>query len=214
MLVAGLSYWFATLPLTAWIIGAAIAVYAIIKATAIKSVLSWLWRKFLPDRPKITIEIREVSLDQKLASLDADFAGFTIDAYLFFDVWVVNKNTTPTTAKLWKLKVVIDGRKSEAEFVGDISKWHHLRKKTEYEHGHTVVRDVRTKMTPFGIDPLQQGLPVNGWVCFLIRGVRPASIQAATVELIMVDSFDRTHRAQAKGPWPSENQTVNPDMPW
>jgi hypothetical protein len=133
---------------------------------------------------------------------------------MFFQVWVVNKNETPTTVKTWSLAVEMDGNKTQAEYVPDISKWHHLTKVHETHQGLSVVRDVREKLIPFSTQPLHHGIPLEGWVCFLVRGVKESSIQAATVYLTLVDSFGKSHRVKRSGPWPSESQAVNPDMPW
>jgi hypothetical protein len=198
----------------AYVVTAGVAVVAFVKREALKTGMEWCKRSLLPSRPKIDIEFREICLDSKLASLDADFGGYTIDTFMFFRVWVVNKNETPTTVKIWRLAVEMDGNTVQAECVPDISKWHHQTKVSETHQGLPVVPDVREKLIPFSTQPLQHGIPLEGWVCFLVRGVRESSIQTATVYLTLVDSFGKSHRVKRSGSWPSESQAVNPDMPW
>jgi hypothetical protein len=201
------------IPLPGWILGGIVAVLLALKASVIKSGADALWQKVRPDAPKLTVEIREVNLDQKVASLDTDFNGYTIDAYLFFDVWAVNKSQVVTTAKSWQLKGKGELKNLEAEFVRDMSKWHHVEKKKAMLNGLSVTTDIRSEINPFGFEPLKQGLPVQGWVCFLIRNVKPSLVESAKVELVLIDSFDRKSRVRAQGPWP-EHHVVNPHIPW
>jgi hypothetical protein len=78
---------------------------------------------FRPQRPKLTLEIRQVCFDKKLESLEADLSDDKIDLYIFLHVWAVNIKGVPTTAREWKLSVIADDQKIEGERVEDISKW-------------------------------------------------------------------------------------------
>jgi hypothetical protein len=167
-----------------------------------------------PKRPRLTMEIRQVCFDRILSSLTPDFSDYTFDLYLFLEVWAANQKEVPTTIKDWKLTVFGDGQKFPTEQLPDISAWHQHIKLKEEQHGFHVIRDVRNRLDKFPALPLQQGIASQGWVCFIAREMREALLKNVALELLIVDSFGRTHSVMSKGPWPCKGDVVNPQMPW
>ena len=173
-----------------------------------------LVRQYLPHRPKLTIEIREVCADQILASLKPDWSDYAIDLYVFLHLWVVNKKEVPTAVKEWNLAVEAGGQTLKAERVGDISNWHQHSKVKEEQHGITVMRDIRENLHDFGAGPLQHGIPTEGWVCFMVRETKESLLQDATLSLTLIDSFGHKHSLKSQGPWPCKGGMVNPQTPY
>jgi len=171
-----------------------------------------LVRQYLPHWPKLTIEIREVCADQILDSLTPDFSDYTVDFYVFLHLWVVNKKEVPTAVKEWNLKVVVDGQSLQAERVTDISKWHQHSKVKVEQHGFTVIKDIRDNLNDFGNQPLQHGIPAEGWICFVLPGTKGTLLQSATLHLTLIDSFGRKHSLKSLGPWNCKGSMVNPEM--
>lgn len=167
-----------------------------------------------PKRPRLTLEIRQVCFDKNLASLEADFSDYKIDLYIFLHVWAVNTKEVPTTVKEWKLSVLADDGKAEGERVEDISKWQQHSKEQNVVHGFPVVRDIRQQVVPFPPDPLEHGIPFEGWVCFLIRKTKESLMNTASLTLTATDSFGRKHSLRSHAPWTCEGDIVNPEMPF
>jgi hypothetical protein len=69
-------------------------------------------------------------------------------------------------------------------------------------------------LAAFTAQPLQQGVPTEGWVCFLTREVREALLKNASIKLTIVDSFGHQHAVRNNGPWPCKGDIGNPDVPW
>jgi hypothetical protein len=164
-----------------------------------------------PKRPRLQFEIRQVCFDKILASVEADWSDYTIDLYLFIRVWVVNRKETQTTIKQWSLAIIGD-QKAGSEHVEDISRWHQHTKVQEQQHGMTVVRDIRKELDALPNEALRHGIPVEGWICFLIRQTREAVIKKGYIILTVTDSFGHKYRVTSKGPWPCKGDMVNPKM--
>jgi len=210
-----LHLWQSFLALHPWgyVATAVIALIAFIKKEAISAATSALSKEvhqYLPHWSKLTIEIREVCDDKILASIDA--SGYTVDLYVFLRVWAVNQKEVPTTVKEWTLTVVAENQKLQAERVADISRWHQHSKVKRQQHGFTVVEDVREDLNAFGNQPLQQGIPSEGWICFVLRGVEDSLLQGSTLRLTSIDSFGRKHVLKSKGPWNCKGSMVNREM--
>jgi hypothetical protein len=165
-----------------------------------------------PKRPRLEAEIRQVCFDKILASLDVGWGDYTIDLYIFLRVWVVNQREIPTTVKQWKLTVVGEGKSTDAELIEDISRWHQHMKVREQLHGMDIIRDIRDRLVEFPAQPLQHGIPVEGWICFLVRNTRESLIEKGYITLTVVDSFGHKYRVTSKGPWPCKGDIVNPQM--
>ncbi|HXM97179.1 MAG TPA: hypothetical protein VN982_01755 [Candidatus Dormibacteraeota bacterium] len=191
----------------------ALLVWGLIKAKAIKAGVDWCWNK-LWNWAQITIEIREVCEDKILASLEPDFSRYKVDLYVFLRVWVVNKREVPTVPKEWTLTVVAGKQKLKAERVLDISKWHQHSKLEKQQQGFTFIEDIRENLTAFGNQPLQHGIPAEGWLCFLVRGTNDNLLQGATLRLTLIDSFGHKHHLKRKEPWNCKGNMVNPERLW
>ncbi len=178
--------------------------------TWIPGVVARLIDRLWPRHPHLTIEIRQVCFDKILASLEADWSDYQIDLYLFLYVWAVNTEPVPTTIKEWKLSVLADDQNIEGERVEDISKWHQHSKANAVQHGFGSYETLGTPATPFPLQPLQQGIPSEGWVCFLIRKTKESLMKTATVTLRATDSFGRKHSVSSRAPWPCKGDMVNP----
>jgi hypothetical protein len=188
-----------------------LAGWAAVKAKAIKAAVEWCWNK-LWNWSQVTPEIHEVCEDKLLSSLDA--TGYTVDLYIFLRVWVVNKKEVPTVPKEWTLTVVAGKQKLKAERVSDISMWHQHSKVEKQQHGMKFIEDVRDNLTAFGPQPLQHGIPNEGWICFLVRGTRDSLLEGATLRLTLVDSFEHKHTVKKKEPWNCKGGMVNPERVW
>jgi hypothetical protein len=182
--------------------------------TWIPGVVARLIERFWPKRPNLTVEIRQVCFDKILASLEVDWSEYGIDLYVFLYVWAVNTEEVPTTIKEWKLSVLADKQKTEAERVEDISKWHQHSKANAVQHGFRVVQDIREPVTLFALQPLRHGIPSEGWVCFIIRKTKESLMENATVQLTATDSFGREHSVSSRAPWTCKGDMVNPQMPF
>ncbi len=196
-----------------YIIALAIAVGLAVKAKAIQASVEWCWKK-LWNWSQVTVEIRDVCEDKLLASLEPDFSGYKVDLYIFLRVWVVNKKEVPTVPKEWTLTVVAGKQKLKAERVLDISKWHQHSKLEKQQHGFAVIEDIRENLTAFGNQPLQHGIPAEGWLCFLVRGTNDSLLQGATLRLTLIDSFDRKRSLKKKEPWHCKGDMVKPEKRW
>ena len=164
-----------------------------------------------PKRPELTIEIRQVCFDKILSSVEADFSDYRIDLYLFPYVWVVNTKETPTAIKEWKLTVLANNQPRPGERVEDISKWRQHIKVNAVQHGFPVVKDIYEPLNSFPTQPLQHGIPSEGWVCFIVRAVKESLMQNASVTLTITDSFGHKHFVKSQGPWPCNGVMGNPE---
>lgn len=174
-----------------------------------------LYNRLFPKRPELRIEIRQVCLDRVLASLTPDWSDYTFDLYFFLYVWIVNQQDVTTTVKEWKLTVEGDkGQTAQADQVPDISQWHQHFRVREVRHGLPMIADTYSSLAGFPTQALQRGIAAEGWVCFIAHGVRESLLNNASIELIVVDSFDRRHAAKSKGPWPCKGDVVNTEMAW
>jgi|HubBroStandDraft_6_1064221.scaffolds.fasta_scaffold288182_2 hypothetical protein len=184
--------------------------------TWIPGVVVKLIERLWPKRPSLTIQIQQVCFGSNLASLEADFSDYRIDLYLFLYVWAVNTNEVPTMIRDWNLHVLADDREVgvDGERVEDISNWQQHSTEHAVQHGFPVVRDIRQPTTPFPPQPLQQGIPVEGWVCFLVRETRDSLMAAATVTLTATDSFGDEHPVSDHAPWTCKGGMVNTEMPF
>jgi hypothetical protein len=106
----------------------------------------------------------------------------------------------PTVPKEWKLTVVKDTQELKAERVPDFSKWHQHSKIGKQQQRFTFIEDVREQLDAFGNQPLQHGIPVEGWLCFLVRGTNDSLLQGATLRLTLIDSFGRKHSQKKEEP--------------
>jgi hypothetical protein len=172
----------------------------------------------LPSRPKLKLEIREVCFDARLASVDAEWAGYAVDMYIFFRLWVVNQKAVPTTAKAWTLTAKSkEAELPAAEVVPDINAWQYVTKKTVTRNGLTTIQNTSAPVTPFPLDaPLQHGIPVEGWVAFLLNRVKDTVVENSVLHLTLVDSFGKHHRAAAQASSRSgpNSTVVHPDAPF
>ena len=193
-----------------YVLGLLLVFWAGIKAKAIQAGVEWCWKK-LWNGSQVTIEIHGVCEDKILASLTPDFSGYTVDLYIFLRVWVVNKKEAPTVPKEWTLTVVAGNQKLKAEHVPDISKWQQHSKLEKQHLGFTMIEDIRENLTALGSQPLQHGIPVEGWLCFVVRGTNDNLLQGATLRLTLTDSFGRKHTLKKKEPWHCKGSMVNPD---
>jgi hypothetical protein len=198
--------------ISVYIIAGALLIWAAIKAKTIQAAVEWCWNK-LRNRSQLTIETREVCEDKHLASLDAT-SGYTVDLYIFLRVWVVNKKEVPTVPKEWMLTVAAGKQKLKAERVPDISRWHQHSKVEKQQHGMKFVEDIREPLTALGTQPLQHGIPNEGWICFLLRGTQDNLLEGAMLRLTLVDSFGRKHPLKKKEPWNCKGNMVNPERIW
>lgn len=172
----------------------------------------------LPSRPRLNLEIREVCLDGRLASVDAEWAGYAVDMYIFFRLWVVNEKAVPTTAKAWTLTAKSkNAHFPAAEWVPDINGWRYVTKTTVTRHGSTTIQNASAPVTPFPLGvPLQHGIPLEGWVAFVLKRVRDTDVENSVLHLTLVDSFGKHHRAvvhasSRSGP---DSTVVHPDAPF
>lgn len=193
------------------VIGLAIAVGLAFKAKAIQAGVEWCWKK-LWNWSQVTVEIREVCEDMLLASLEAE--KYTVHLYIFLRVWVVNKKEVPTVPKEWTLAVVSGKQKLKAEPVPDFSKWHQHSKIATQRQGFHFVEDIREPARDFGKQPLQQGIPAEGWVCFVVRDTDDSLLQGATLRLTLIDSLGRKHPVKKTEPWHCKGNMVNPEQLW
>ncbi len=182
--------------------------------TWIPGVVARLIDRFWPKRPKLTVEIRQVCFDKILASLEADWSDYRIDLYVFLYVWAVNTEQVPTTVKQWKLAVLANGQQIEGERVEDISRWHQHSKVNAVQHGFQVVQDIREPANPFPAQPLNHGIPSEGWVCFIVRKAKESLMENATITLTATDSFGRNYSMNSQAPWTCKGDMVNPQMPY
>jgi hypothetical protein len=131
-------------------------------------VVDWVF----PQRPKLALEIRQVCLDKILVSLVDDFSDYTFDLYIFLEVWVANQKQVATTVRDWKVALIGNSQTVCTERVADISNWHQHIRLQEKQHGLLVIREMRNRLDRFPAQPLQQGIAVQGWECFVARGIR------------------------------------------
>jgi hypothetical protein len=167
-----------------------------------------------PQRPKLALEIRQVCLDKILVSVVDDFSDYTFDLYIFLDVWVANQKQVATTVKDWKVALIENGQTIRTEQLADISNWHQHIRFQEKQHGLPVIRETRNRLDRFPAQPLQQGIAVQGWECFVARGIREAFLKNAALQLTLVDSFGRNHSITSHAPWPCRGDVFNLEMPW
>ncbi len=175
----------------------------------IPAVVARLIGRLRPNRPKLTVEIRQVCFDKILASLEPDWSDYRIDLYLFLYVWAVNTQQVPTTVKQWKLAVLADGQKIEGERVEDISKWHQHSTVNSVQHGFQV-EDIREPANPFPARPLHHGILSEGWVCFIVRKTKESLMENATITLTATDSFGCNYPVEGHAPWTCKGNMVNP----
>ena len=212
-----LHLWQTFLALHPWgyVVTVLLALIAFIKKEAIseaKSALSKQVSQYLPHFSKLTLEIHEVCEDKTLASITPDLSGYTVDLYIFLRVWIVNKENVPTVPKEWTLKVVAGKQKLQADRVPDISNWHQHSKVQGQHQGFAVIEDIRENLTALGSQPLQHGIPAEGWLCFVVRGTNDSLLQGATLRLTLTDSFGRKQHVKRKEPWHCKGNMVNPKM--
>ena len=193
------------------VIAVVISIGVAFKVKAIQAGVEWCWKR-LWNQSEVTVEIREVCEDKILASLQVD--GYTVDTYVFLRVWVVNKKEVPTVPKDWTLTVASGKRKLKAEQVPNISKWHQHSKVEKKQQGFTFVEDIRKELDAFGNQPLQRGIPVEGWLCFLVRGTHDGLLKGATIRLALMDSLGRNHRTEGIESWGCKGNMVNPEKLW
>jgi hypothetical protein len=169
-----------------------------------------------PGLPKLKAEIREVCFDDFLDSLTADLADFTVERYIFVYVWVVNTENVATAVKDWKLTYLKGDKTLTASEVRDFSKWHQHVEWKERGSGFIThsIKEARNSLTPFPSQPLQRGIPSEGWVCFKATGVSGMGRDDGSIQLCIVDSFGQDYRIESPAPFACKGNMVNPEHPW
>jgi hypothetical protein len=167
-----------------------------------------------PPRPKLTLEIRQACLDRIIVSFVEDFSDYTFDLYIFLYVWVANQKPVPTTIKEWQVILRGNFQAIHSDHLADITNWHQRIRRQEQQHGLRIIRESRNRLDRFPSQPLQLGIAAQGWECFIVRGIREATLKVATLQLTLVDSFGRNHSVTSHAPWPCGGDVVNPEMPW
>jgi hypothetical protein len=168
--------------------------------------------------PQLNIEIREVCFDDVLESVTEDLADFTVERNIFVRVWIVNKESVATAVKKWSLAYSKDGKTVTASEVTDFSKWHQHVKWKERQSSMTpvmyVIKEARNTLTPFPAQPLLQGIPSEGWVCFKAPGVNGMGNEDGRIELNIVDSFNQKYCGESPAPLACKGTMTNTDLPW
>jgi hypothetical protein len=169
-----------------------------------------------PTLPKLSVEIREVCFDDFLGSLSEDLADFTVERYIFVYVWVVNTENVATAVKDWKLTYLKGEKSLTASEVRDFSKWHQHVKWKEGGSGFIThaIKESRKGLTPFPSQPLQHGIPLEGWVCFKASGISGRSTDDGSIQLCIADSFGQDYRVESPAPFACKGNMVNPEHPW
>lgn len=165
-----------------------------------------------PRRPRLRIEIRQVCFDTILESLEADWSDYRVDLYLFLYLWAVNTEEVPTTVKEWRLMVLANSQTIRAEPAEDFSDCHQHIKVHAKQQGFDVVKDIRKPLNPFPKQPLQQGIPLEGWVCFIVRATKQSLMHNASLTLMGIDSFDGQHSVKSRAPWPCRGDIISPKL--
>jgi hypothetical protein len=170
------------------------------------------WRR----RAKLKVEIREVCFDDVLQSVANDWSDFTVERYIFVRVWAVNLKNVPTTVKEWKLTYSKDKKVFAASEVSDFSKWRqHVKWKVQGTGFVTgVIQEAHNTLTQFPLQPLQHGVPSEGWVCFKATGVSGMGSNSSTIKLEMENSLGQKYRVNSPAPSGCKGTMTNPDLPW
>ncbi len=196
-----------------YIIPLALLIWGAIKAKAIKEAIDWCWNRIRYGKP-LTVELREVGDDKHLVSISTQLDRYTVNFYIFLRVWVVNTNAVPTVPKEWVLNITKGKDKLKAEPVPDFSKWHQHTKVEKEQQGFKFIEDIREKLPALSNQPLQQGIPSEGWICFLVRDTEDSLLNGSTLHLTLIDSFGRKHPLKANEPWNIKGSMVNPEKLW
>ena len=185
---------------------------------AVIFLIGLLIQRLTSKRSRLNMEIREVCFDDVLETVTEDLADFTVERYVFVRVWIVNKESVATAVKEWALTYSKDGKTAAASEVTDFSDWHQHVKWKAQQQGVTpvthVIKEARNALTPFPSQPLLQGIPSEGWVCFKATGVSGMASDDGRIRLCVVDSFDKKYRKKSPAPLACKGIMTNPDLPW
>jgi hypothetical protein len=164
--------------------------------------------------PQLNVEVCEVCFEDVLDSLREDWADFTLERYIFVHIWIVNRENVATAVKEWALTYSMGGKLLAASKVSDFSKW---RQHVPWEERGTgfvsgVLKETHNPLIPFPTNVLQQGIPLQGWVCFKATGVSGMSSDGGSIELCILDSFGQTYRIESPAPFACKGKMFNPEL--
>ena len=165
-----------------------------------------------PVRPKLSIEIAQVCFCAGEDFVGQNLSDFRVDRYIFVHVWMVNTESVTTSLKQLSLRYSNAGETVPAVSVSDFSKWFQRINSEEPGRGFEtrLVQTEHRTLTPFPLEPLQQGIPLKGWVCFKASGVMGrADDEAGSIELCVVDSFGKEHRVKSPAPFACKGTMVD-----
>jgi hypothetical protein len=165
-----------------------------------------------PKNPKLDIDFGEVCFKRELASSDAESSDCRFDVYVFLYVWAVNRMKLPTAIEKWKFGVAMGKENIEGEPVGSLSTWRQHSKLGQAPDGSEGVKDIRKPVSEFPVQPLTNGIPCEGWVCFVIRGTKESWIENGTIRLTAIDSFQHEHYVSRQGPWNCKGAMVSHEV--
>jgi hypothetical protein len=156
-----------------------------------------------PARPTLTIEIEQVCFGGAEDFVGKDLSDFRVDRYIFAYLWMVNTESVVTTLKQMSLSYSTGGEKVVAFPVSDLSQWFQRIRSEEPGLGFETrtVRHAHKTLTPFPLEPLQQGIPLKGWVCFKASGVLGLGGDEGSIELCVEDSFGKEYCVQKSAPF-------------
>jgi len=164
-----------------------------------------------PARPKLTIEIRQVCFGGTEDFVGKDLSDFRVERYIFVYVWMVNTESVATSVKQLSLSYSNAGETVDAVPVSDLSKWLQNVKWQESASGFQthVRKEARNVLTPLPSQPLQQGVPSEGWVCFKASGVIGLGGDDGRIELCVEDSFSKEYLVESSAPFACEGAMVD-----
>jgi hypothetical protein len=163
-----------------------------------------------PARPKLKIEIKQVCFSEEAELEGSDLSDFRVDRYIFVHIWAVNTESVTTSVKQMSLSYSTAGETVAATPVRDLSKWFQRVKSQErgLDFETRVVKQAHKTLTPFSVEPLQQGILLKGWVCFKARGVVGLSDEGR-IDLCVEDSFGKEHHTESSAPFGCEGVMVD-----
>lgn len=132
--------------------------------------------------PTIDIAILEIHVQAAL-SLDAlHTPDFPIDGDIFLRVKLTLAGTQPIELLAYELSCVLHGNSLGADFVDDIQDWGLVTEKKPVGIGTTFHYTV-SKLTKLAKKVERARVPVEGWLHFHVKGVRPNEIGATVYRL-------------------------------
>jgi hypothetical protein len=132
---------------------------------------------------------------------DPDESGLEFE--VFVDCWLLNETDLPLhiVEPIQLTLKASDGSTRHGERINsDLENWR-LGSLVKDEWNADKVRAAQEQISELNTtEPLECGVPRQGWLHFRLRDIRPSDLRAGPIELVIKDSLSLTHVGRASGP--------------